>query len=344
MAARFVVLCIDRPLASGGVAVLYDAVRFLTEAGHEALLVHGTPGFRHMNGDASVVVGHSNRIALAENQLWRPASLRQKLRKWRVGQARPADSFALRPDDIIVVPELMLNPALIAFPAHRKVVFSQNPYLYLNAVHGARRLGRDPVAEVVLNLGISRNCMAAFEAVGVARAAYFPVAPRLDLFPFRDAKSPLIAYMPRKRPAEAEVLADALRRRGRLRGFDLCAIDGMSPEDVARRIADTQIFVSLLKDEALGFPAAEAMAAGCVVVGYTGHGTEEYFDTDTGVPVRDGDILGLIEAVEETVARLHSDPAPLDALRRRASARIHATYAPQAFRDGMLAALGPLAA
>jgi len=344
MSARFLVLCIDRPLASGGVAVLYDAVQILTEAGHDAMIVHGRPGFRHMNGEASVSIGHSNRIALAENARWQPQSLRQKLRKARTAMARPADSFDLRPDDIIVVPELMLRNAMIAYPAHRKVLFSQNPYLYLEAVREARLAGLDPVAGIALNLGISRNCMAAFEAVGVTQVAYFPVAPRLDLFPYRHEKSQLITYMPRKRPAEAEVLEAALRRRGNLRGFDLLAIDGMAPEEVARSLAGTSVFVSLLKDEALGFPAAEAMAAGCVVVGYTGQGTEEYFDSNTGIPVQDGDILGLIEAVEDTVARLNRDPSAFDAMRRRASDRVHATYTRAAFREGLLTAVERLVA
>lgn len=340
---RFIFLCIDRPHASGGVAVLYDAVRHANSAGLDATVVHGHQGFRHMNGDAHVPIGYSNRVALAENALWRPQSLRQKFRQLRKSFERPIDVPELRPCDVIVVPELMLPHALRAYPAHRKVVFSQNPYLYLDAVLAARRAGHDPIGEVVLNLGISRNCMAAFDAVGATRTAYFPVSPRLDLFPFCEGKSRTIAYMPRKRPAEGAVLADALRRRGHLRGFELVEIDELPPEEVARLIGKALVFVSLMKDEALGFPALEAMSAGCVVVGYTGHGTEEYFDCGTGVPVRDGDILGLIESVEQTIERLDSDPHALHRLRRAASIKVNETYSAAAFSDGLFAALDRIA-
>lgn len=323
--------------------MLYDAVRYINAAGGDAIILHGRAGFKHMNGDPGVSVGYSNRVQLAENSLWQPESIRQYFRKLRISRQRPRDVPELRPEDIIVIPELMLAHAMIAYPEHQKVLFSQNPYLYVEAVVAAKRNGLDPINRISLNIGISKNCMAAFKAVGATRTAYFPVSPRLDQFPYRERKSNVIAYMPRKRPAEAAILIDALRRRGRLRGFQLVEIEEMPPLEVARIIGEAQIFISLLKDEALGFPVMEAMAAGCIVVGYTGHGSEEYFDHETGIPVRDGDLLGLIQSVEQTVERLASDPDDLQRMRYMASTRIHANYNASIFREGLLKALEQVA-
>jgi glycosyltransferase involved in cell wall biosynthesis len=144
--------------------------------------------------------------------------------------------------------------------------------------------------------------------------------------------------MPRKRPWEAKLICGALLRRGKLQGYQIEALDNMTRSEVAAKLAKTQIFISLLKDEALGFPAAEAMAAGCVVVGFDGLGTAEYFDQDVGVPVTEGDVASLVTAVENTIAEYETDPRRLDAMRRKASDRVNARYNKSAFEAGALGA------
>ena len=83
---------------------------------------------------------------------------------------------------------------------------------------------------------------------------------------------------------------------------------------------------------------AEAMKAGCIVVGYAGVGGEEYFTAETGVKVPDSDFPALIAATRATVAEYDRDPSRLDALRRRASDFITKTYSKDNFEQSVLRA------
>ena len=79
--------------------------------------------------------------------------------------------------------------------------------------------------------------------------------------------------MPRKRPWEAAIISEALIRRKNILDYRIEALENMPRSEVANKLADSRIFISLLQHEALGFPAAEAMAAGCIVIGFDGLGT-----------------------------------------------------------------------
>lgn len=320
--------------------MIYDCVSFLHEAGYDAALVHNHPKFRYPDKEIDAPVLFTPalyRLFIKRRPAVRRlmGNARLSLRAKLGGRNAPLD---LRPDDHIVVPDFMLPDALQAFPDNPKIYLSQNPFYHLHAHARAEEIGLDPAKGMVRYLGIADVCMDAFELLGAAPVSRFPVAPNLPLFPFQQEKQQLITYMPRKRRSEAALVDAALRRRGALGDFELVAIDGMPQSEVADLLARSLFFVSFLKDEALGFPAAEAMAAGCVVIGYTGIGTREYFDETTGIPIPDNDTMGVVRAVEAALAEYRTDPARLDDLRRHASGRIHATYNRDAFRDGLLAA------
>jgi len=84
------------------------------------------------------------------------------------------------------------------------------------------------------------------------------------------------------------------------------------------RLRDAHIYVSTSVAEGLGLPPLEAMAAGCLVVGFTGGGGLDYATADNGVWVPDQDPWALAEALRETIASLNdaNAVASLDAKRR----------------------------
>ena len=178
--------------------------------------------------------------------------------------------------------------------------------------------------------------MDALDLVGAAPASYVPVSMHPETFAFREEKRRLITYMPRKRRQEAALIHAELERRGRIDGYEIAAIDGVPLAAVRERLAESLIFISLLHRESLGFPAMEAMASGCIVIGYTGHGGREYFGETTGIPIEEGDTPGLVRAVEEAVAAHRDDPARLDALRRRGSERVRERYSDEKFEACLL--------
>lgn len=341
MSRRYLFLCPDAQKASGGVAVLYDCVTFLREAGYDAAAVHQSPDARYPNQDIDAPVYFTPEIrrASAARQ-----GLQGRLNRYAASVAHQFVKsrnlrLELRAEDLIVAPDFMLSDVLEAFPDNPKVLFVQNPFVYTH-MHGiARGRGLDPVGGFIRFLGIADICMDTFELLGAEPVSRFPVSPNLSLFPFRQEKKPLITYMPRKRPQEAAIIDTALRQRGRLGEFDLVAIDRLPQAGVAGLLGESLVFLSLLKTEALGFPAAEAMAAGCITIGYTGLGTREYFDETTGIPVEEGDTMGVVRAVEQALEEYRADPSRLDDMRKRASERIHQRYSRDAFRDGLLEAI-----
>jgi glycosyltransferase involved in cell wall biosynthesis len=147
--------------------------------------------------------------------------------------------------------------------------------------------------------------------------------------------------MPRKHADEAQQVLHMLAARGALAGVDVVALEGMTEKQVAAALRETLMFLSFGYPEGCPCPPKEAMAAGCVVVGYHGMGGRDYIRPPHAHPVDHGDIVAYARLVEELLA---GDQAELERTGRAASAFVHETYSEQAERDSVLAVWGDLLA
>lgn len=338
MSTRYLFLCPDINSASGGVAVIYDMVSLLNRAGYEAAVLHNSPSAGYPDYPHAVPAYYTRRLWRTH---WRYAGLRGKLamaRKRFTARKARLRPLSIRPTDVIIVPEYLLAEAIEAFYSWPLVVFVQNPFALMRAYKKALQRGNDPSESISFWLGMSDVCRSHMTMLNCAPSAYFPVSMKPHEFPFKYEKQPLITYMPRKRLMEAEIIVEALERRGKVSGYRIEALDNISRAEVAAKLAHSLVFVSLLQHESLGFPAAEAMASGCVVVGFDGLGGAEFFDNTTGVPVTEGDVAGVVEAVEQVVREYEKDPVNLDALRKHASQVVNKRYSTDAFEAGAIAA------
>lgn len=338
MARRYLFLCTDGQTASGGIAVIYDTVSVLNRAGYNAAILHGSPTAGYLGSSEKLPLYYSQAYRAARRRFdgrreWLTVPLRMLIEKFRGGPLTP---LTLDPEDVIVVPEIMIAAAMIAFPRSRLGVFVQNPFSFQRAHAEGMARGLDIRQRADWYLGVSQVCLDLFELLDVKNSHYLPVSMKPEEFPFCEEKQPVITYMPRKRMMEAQVIVDALTRRGKLGGYRLQALDRMSRLEISGHLQRSQMFISLQQRESIGFPAAEAMAAGCIVVGYTGLGGREYFTTETGVPVTEDDTIGLVRAVEETVSEYGVSPVRLDAVRRHASRFINSRYSRVAFETSLL--------
>lgn len=75
----------------------------------------------------------------------------------------------------------------------------------------------------------------------------------------------------------------------------------MSRLQVAQVLAESQVFASLSHFEGLGLPPLEAMAVGCLVSGWTGHGGSEYATPENGRWVPEGDLEAFVHALAADV-------------------------------------------
>ena len=336
-AHRYLFLCPDGRGASGGIAVLYDMVAELRNQGYDAVVLHGHRSARYPDGRSDVPIFTNYAI--------RREVVKRRGLRYRIGDLmnRLLDSSrggtqVLHPEisDVIVVPEFLLAEALAAFPRNPKVLISQNPFSHLRSHARALRQNINSAQGLIYSVGIADICLGIFDLLENQPVGYVPVTMWPERFPYQQEKEKLITFMPRKRREEASVIEAALRSRSKLRGYRLESIDGVPHAEVAKLMAKSRIFISLLSREALGFPAAEAMAAGCIVVGYTGLGTREYFDDTTGIPVPEGDTAAVVRAVEEAVDEYETTPGRLDEMRLRASETVNRRYSREAFLSNLI--------
>ncbi|WP_157935890.1 glycosyltransferase family 4 protein [Paracoccus zhejiangensis] len=329
----FYIPAINAPV--GGAGVLLEWAAWLGQEGYAVGLFSDEPGQTYPYIAHDLTVGYEP-VVKHRKMAWLP--LRQRLRT--PGYWTPTPSARnVRPDDLIVVPEFAAELIIRSFPENRRVLVVQAQDWLVNG-----SLTRDYIAsnfEAVI--ATSQICSDAIELLGLPPALRVPLAIDRSLFAFGEAKKQVIAYMPRRRGAEVRLIVDALKMRGKLQDFEFRPLDGMTRAEVAANLRDALVFLAFSQSEGFGLPPAEAMASGCLVIGYTGAGGDEYFDGDVGFPISDGNVGAYVRKVEEVVQRHRADPAALDAMRRRASARILEVYDPAGSRAALLAAFAGIA-
>ena len=125
------------------------------------------------------------------------------------------------------------------------------------------------------------------------------------------AGPPRVAFMPRKNSDHSKQVLNILSLRGALDGWIIRNLDGLSHREVLVALDECSVFMSFGYPEGFGLPLLEAMAAGCLVVGYHGEGGSEVLDETTGLPVSFGDIRAFVvqaeRALDLTIDNRHVD-------------------------------------
>ena len=114
--------------------------------------------------------------------------------------------------------------------------------------------------------------------------------------------------------------------------------DGLSESGVAEILRHSLVFLSTCKEEGFGLPPVEAGMAGCLVVGYTGSGANEYFQAGLCERVDQDDVLGFAEAVERTLVWVENDEAEAIEKSRAFSEFLSERYSLEREAESVLAA------
>jgi SAM-dependent methyltransferase len=100
-----------------------------------------------------------------------------------------------------------------------------------------------------------------------------------QLFKPAAAKRCQVAFMPRKHADVFHLIACVFRSRFPEFGHvPFVPIDGVAHRDVPRVLSESACFLATSFPEGLARPPLEAMACGCLVVGFAGRGSLEYMD------------------------------------------------------------------
>ena len=240
--------------AAGGITVIRRMAAFLAASGREVHLVpRETPG---------------------QGAGWTPCEA------WTDTSVVPWEQLSLRKDDLWVVPEGWVNalsPGLNA-GAHC-LVYVQNWAYLLSALPQGVSWRKLPVEFLAVSDPVAR-----FVAATTGKTP--PVLrPGIDtsLFKGPEGKSestehPRIAWMPRKNKALGRQIQETFKHLDE----DLAArcewveIAGLTAQGVAEALASSHIFLATGFPEGCPLPPLEAMACGCLPVGFMGFGGADY--------------------------------------------------------------------
>ena len=223
--------------------------------------------------------------------------------------------------DVLVLPEVWSASGwqIMREQGCQLVMHNQNPYYTFRGLSTVSALNAFPLAGALCCSAFTRDTLQAWGSTTDWHVVQPMVLPHFEQALARigglSGKRQQIAFMPRKRPNEAKLLRQWFAA--------LCPqwahvpwveVDGMSRPQVAQTLAESLVFVSLSKDEGLGLPPLEAMAAACLVAGFTGGGGQEYATPANGLWVVDGQLPELALAI----GRLLAMDAPQQAVRVQA--------------------------
>jgi glycosyltransferase involved in cell wall biosynthesis len=146
-----------------------------------------------------------------------------------------------------------------------------------------------------------------------------------------------IAHMSRKCPEDIHQVVELARQHPALAKFSFIDIQQLSLQEVAKIMRESLIFLSTSFREGFGLPPAEAMACGCLVVGYHGQGGKEFMNPECCFPIEQGDVQGFVRKVVELGEVLSHNATHFDALRASAAQQITGTYNPLKEKESLLA-------
>jgi hypothetical protein len=221
-----------------------------------------------------------------------------QLPRWFAHRAPVAFGEAIRPDDIVVVPEdgQKALQVVLGSRAARVVVLCQNPYESIGMEFVAQHIER---VAALLTVGPRH---AALMRRLIPQARIETIRCFADERVFRPGpKEPVGVYVPRKRPLEAA----AIRRFHRLlrpdQDLGWIKVQQATEAQVAEAFSRAGVFLSLSRLESVGMTTLEAMASGCVCAGFTGVGGAEYVTNENGFWAAEDDCVAAADALAAAI-------------------------------------------
>jgi len=200
------------------------------------------------------------------------------------------------PNDFVVIPEPWKD---ILHRLHqvsvKKILHVQNPFYIFHGFSNVRMLNEYGLSGVISCSLFTTNYLS---SIGLS-TPIFTARPKIDRVFFSETKKTLsVCYMPRKRRIESEFIKGLfISIYPKLASVEWIAIDGVSRELTAKIMGSSRVFLSLSWLEGLGLPPIEAMASGCIPVGFQGGGGTEYANAANGYWHAEGDYMGVVRSI-----------------------------------------------
>ena len=320
-ARRLLFVCYpDTNHTIGGVKQIYRQVELLHQQGWDAQVLQEQPGFRPDWFESGAPV-----LDVASYVASGPSAER----------------------DLIVLPETWLTNVPSYLPGIPKVIFNQNAF-YTFGLEGRceestlELYQHTDIKGVVTVSEDSHNLLV--RGCGVAADRCHVVLNGIDpsLFHAPALKLRRIVFMGRKHADHLRKVILMARRRPTLARYGFKELPRLKHEEVAQELREALLFLSCGHPEGFGLPLAEAIASGCLVVGYHGLGGRD-FALPHMQAIEFGDLLGFVDAIEAEVQRFEANPDTVIQERCAASRLIQERYSPEAEAEAAVRVWGQLA-
>ena len=242
--------------------------------------------------------------------------------------------------DVLIFPETFHEASTQFAPGIGKIFFNQNAYYSLGIKEVNPQFANgygDP--ELFFHLFVSQDneALASYifnlpsNSTGILKngidTELFAPRPREA-----GGKELEVAYMIRKNPDHVSKLLLICQQRGLLSRARFTELSNLQEAEVASQLARARIFLSFEYPAGFGLPPAEAMASGCVVVGYHGQGGKDYFQSSHCHPISYGDWRDFANTLETLITIAEHQPERLDSMGAKARRFIEANYSLRAER------------
>lgn len=283
---RFLFICYpDTNHPIGGVKQIYRQVELLVEAGWQAFVIQEAEGFR-------VDWFESKAPVMSLNQ-------------YLASSPNPAT-------DCLVLPETWVGNIPGYLPGFPKIIFNQNCYytfgLDSNINSSIVELYHHPdVLGVVTVSDDNRNFL--IEGCGLDPASVHVVLNGIDgeiFFP-PNQKMRKIVYLGRKQLQHARIVRAMAEQRPFFSRYPFVELGRLPHAQIASELREALVFLSTGHPEGFGLPLAEAIACGCMVVGYHGLAGRDFCHPSLAeVPF--GDLLAFVNILEHSIRAFEEEP------------------------------------
>ena len=237
-------------------------------------------------------------------------------------------------NDLIVLPETWLTNVPRYLPGIPKVIFNQNAFYSFGLSGICDNLTLDlyrnsDIKAVVTVSNDSRDLLT--QGCGIPAHRCFTLINGIDrqLFHPPAMKHRRVVFLGRKHVDHARKVALMASQHPTLKHLTFQELPRLRHEEVALALQEALLFLSCGHPEGFGLPLAEAIACGCLVVGYHGLAGRDFALPHMKV-VEFGDLLGLLKGIEHELARFDAAPQAVIQERLTASEAILQTYSLEA--------------
>lgn len=325
MKKRIFFYCSSSNLPSGGRKMIYQIVDLINNSDfeHEAYVLHNKPNFR--------LSWFHNTTKVKSIRLYASRSKKTILKKkidWLLNDIilKKTNEVLLSNQDVIFLAETQIEISKF-FTNNSVIIFNQNPFFFLKKSYPKRLIFDKENNMIYKFFCYSESNYKIFTSIFPnINARHGQLYIDETKFFYKKKKKMQILYMPRRRKDDFSLLSTLIKYDHKFNDIEFIPLENMNQSEIAEKMRESLFFLSFSYKEGFGLPPAEAMACGCIVIGYTGIAGLEYFNKDYCFPIEEENIFEYYLTLSECMSLVKNDYNYFDQMRKNASDKILKKY------------------